>query len=128
LDGEVEVRKAACFFCHNNYGVLVYTKDGQIARIVGKPDYPTNPGYTCRRLRFAIRWLYHPDQLKHPLKRIGERGGGQRERVSWNQALGEIAEKLKQLVNKYGPECLAFCEGTYRSDAYWARARFANRA
>jgi len=123
---KAEVRKAACFFCHNNCGVLVRIKDGQIERIVGNPDYPTNRGYTCERLRFAIRWLNHPDQLKYPLKRVGERGQGKWKRVSWNQALDEIAEKLRLLIDKYGPECLAFSEGTYRTDMNWARARFAN--
>ncbi|MCX8205409.1 MAG: molybdopterin-dependent oxidoreductase [Candidatus Nezhaarchaeota archaeon] len=123
---EVEVRKAACFFCHNNCGVLVYVKEGRVERVVGNPDYPTNRGYTCERPRFAINWLYHPDQLKHPLERVGERGEGRWRRISWNKALDEVAEKLRGLIGEYGPECLAFCEGTYRSDANWARARFAN--
>lgn len=126
MAGEVKVAKAACFFCHNNCGVIVHINNGKIERIVGNPDYPTNRGYTCERPRFAIKWLYHPDQLKHPLKRIGERGEGKWERIGWDQALDEVAEKLKQLVNKHGPECLAFCEGTYRSDVLWARARFAS--
>jgi len=120
------VRKAACFFCHNNCGLLVEVENGRIVRITGNPEHPANRGYLCERARFAAKWLYHPDQLKHPLKRVGERGEGRWKAISWSQALNEIAEKLKQLVKEYGPECLAFAEGTYRSDVYWARVRFAN--
>jgi anaerobic selenocysteine-containing dehydrogenase len=55
--------------------------------------------------------------LNTPLKRAGERGEGKWKTIPWRQALDEIARKLKVLVRKYGPECLAFAEGTYRSDA-----------
>jgi anaerobic selenocysteine-containing dehydrogenase len=60
----------------------------------------------------------------YPLKRVGERGEGNWQRISWNQALDEIATKLEELKENYGPECLATLEGTYRSDQYPIRARF----
>ena len=53
----------------------------------------------------------HPDRLKYPLKRIGERGAGKWERISWDEALNTIAEKLLQLKEKYGPECLGMSVG-----------------
>jgi anaerobic selenocysteine-containing dehydrogenase len=78
------------------------------------------------RLPHLIKWLYHPDQLMHPMKRAGERGENKWEKVSWEQALDEIANKLTQLKSAYGPECLAVKEGTYRSDLYPIRSRFLN--
>ena len=70
-----------------------------------------------------LDWLYHPDQLMYPLKRIGERGENRWERVTWDQALDEIADKLKQLKTQYGAETLAVTEGTYRSDLFGIRSR-----
>jgi anaerobic selenocysteine-containing dehydrogenase len=121
----IEVKKVACFFCHNNCNLFVHVRDNHVIKIEGDPSSP-NKGYMCERPRFAIKWLYHPDQLKYPLKKVGERGEGKWVRISWDQALGEIAGKLKELRDRYGPECLAFIEGTYRSDMNWARSRFAN--
>ena len=73
-----------------------------------------------------MKWLYHPDQLMHPLKRIGNRGENRWERLSWDQALDEIADKLKRIKSEYGAESLALDEGTYRTDLYGIRTRFLN--
>jgi anaerobic selenocysteine-containing dehydrogenase len=83
-------------------------------------------GYICERGASGPRWLYHPDQLTRPLKRVGQRGEGKWEQVEWDQALDEIAAKLARIKEESGPESLAFLEGTYRTDVRWARARFGN--
>lgn len=124
----VEVRKVVCWAspgCHNRCGLLVTVKDGQIVKIKGDPDAPIPP--VCNdRLPHLIKWLYHPDQLMYPLKRVGDRGENRWERLSWDQALDEIADKLKQIKSEYGAESLALDEGTYRTDLYGIRARFLN--
>lgn len=120
-----EVKQVACFFCHNNCNLLATVEGNQVVKVEGNPR-AWNRGYCCERAKFAVNWLYHPDMLKHPLKREGERGEGKWRRISWDEALDEIADKLKELKDKHGPECLAFAEGTYRTDMYWARVRFAN--
>lgn len=122
----MEVVKAACHFCHGNCGMLVHVEGEEIVKIEGDPENPFSHGYICERAKHVINWLHHPDQLKHPLKRVGERGEGKWKQITWSRALDEIAEKLKQLKEEYGPECLTFCEGTYRCDHVWARARFAS--
>jgi len=124
----VPVRKrVGCFFCHNNCGLLVEVEGDRVVSVRGDPEAPWSRGFMCERPRmFATKWLYHPDRVKHPLKRVGERGEGRWKRVTWDEALDEIAAKLRELKERYGPECLAFAEGTYRSDMNWARARFAN--
>ncbi len=126
MSGKVEVKKSVCFFCQGTCGVLVHAKDGQILKVEGNPKHPMTRVPVCERVKYAVKWLYHPDQLKYPMKRVGERGECKWERVSWGQALDEIAEKLKELKERYGPEVLAFTAGTFRSDHYWARLRFAN--
>jgi anaerobic selenocysteine-containing dehydrogenase len=69
--------------------------------------------------------LYHPDRLNYPLKCVGERGANQRQRLSWDQALDEVAERLASLRDQYGPETLAFTHGTHRT-YHWDGRRFFN--
>ena len=121
--GEV-IKKAACTFCYSNCNVLVYVTDGKITKIEPNRENRNTHGHVCERVGYATRWLYHPDQLMYPLKRAGERGEGKWERVSWDQALNEIAGKLKAFKQTYGPESLVVAEGTYRSGPFWARSRF----
>ena len=123
----VETKRVGCFVCQGGCGLLVDVdqETGQITRVRGDKDHPLSRGYVCGdRVRHLIKWINHPDQLKYPLKRIGERGENKWQRISWDQALDEIAEKLASLKARHGGECLATIEGTWRSDLYWARSRF----
>jgi thiosulfate reductase / polysulfide reductase chain A len=126
----VEVKKTICWpspGCHCNCGLLVKVKDNKILSIKGNPEFPFNRGAVCaERLPHFRQWLDHPDQLMHPLKRVGERGEDKWERISWEQALDEIAERLQAIKSQHGAESLSFIEGTYRSDLYAIRARFTN--
>jgi anaerobic selenocysteine-containing dehydrogenase len=69
--------------------------------------------------------VYHPDRINYPLKRKGERGAGQWERLTWDQALDEVAAKLHALREEYGAETLAFTHGTKRT-YHWDERRFHN--
>jgi anaerobic selenocysteine-containing dehydrogenase len=121
-----EIKKAGCAFCAGNCGVLVHLKDGKITRIEGNRRHGLTLGHVCERVGYAPRWLYHPDQLMYPLKRAGERGEGQWQKISWEQAFDEIAGKLGDMKERFGPESLVVTEGTYRSGAFWMRSRFLN--
>jgi len=125
-----EVKRVVCWpspGCHDRCGLLVSVKDGRIVKIEGNREYPSLRNRVCSdRLPHFIKWQYHPEQLMVPLKRVGERGDNQWERVSWDQALDEIADKLGQIKAEYGAESLALIEGTYRSDLYVIRSRFLN--
>lgn len=134
-----EVKKVVCCAspgCHDRCRVLVTVKDGRITKIAGDRQAKstntvgastTGLFLNCPdRLPNLARWLYHPDQLMYPLKRAGERGENKWERVTWEQALDEIAARLKQMKVEYGAESLALTEGTFRSDMYGIRSRFLN--
>lgn len=121
----VEV-KTHCAFCHGRCGVLVHVENGTVVRVKGNRESPHGQGYTCVKGRAAIEHLYHPDRLNYPLKMVGEKGESKWERISWDQALDEIAEQLKKIKDKYGPEALLNCEGTFRTGVEWVRAAFAN--
>jgi thiosulfate reductase/polysulfide reductase chain A len=120
------IKKAGCCFCAVSCGMLVHVRDGKIVRIEPDPDNRLSRGFSCERPRYAIKWLYHPDQLKHPLKRVGKRGEGKWRQITWEQAITEIAAKLNELKAAYGPQTLAVFEGTYRGENIWARSRFLN--
>ncbi len=118
------VKKTVCGYCANLCGVLAHVEDGRIVKIEGNPEHPLSQGFSCERCRLAIKWLYHPDQLMHPLKRVGQRGEGKWQRVGWDEALAEIGGKLNELKDKYGPETLGVFTGTYRGNDYWPCGRF----
>lgn len=120
-----EIRKSCCFFCHQNCGVLAYVKDNKVLKIEGDPDHPTNGGGLCCRGNIALLHLDHPDRINYPLKRKGPKGSGQFERISWEQAISEVAAKLKQIKEESGAEAVATAGGTLRTDD-WARRRFMN--
>jgi len=96
------IKRAICFGCSSQAGVLATVEDGKIVRLQGEPDHYLNKGWLCERARGFIEHVYHPERLNHPLKRIGERGEGKWERISWDRALDEIAEKLKSQRNNTG--------------------------
>jgi thiosulfate reductase / polysulfide reductase chain A len=124
-----ETKKVTCWAspgCAHQCGLLVNVKDGKIVSMKGNRESPSKGAHCAERFPHFIKWLEHPDQLKYPLKRKGERGENKWERISWEQALNEIADKLKKLKARYGAETLSIIEGTYRSDLYGIRGRFLN--
>lgn len=120
-----EIKKTSCQFCAALCGVLVHVEDGKVVRIEGNKNHPLSRGFTCERPGIAPKWLYHPDQLMYPLKRVGARGEGKWQRIRWEDAFGEIGQRLLKLRQEYGAETLGFFEGTYRGNEYWPRGRFA---
>lgn len=64
-----EIKKAGCAFRAGNCGVPVHLKDGKITRIEGNEGHGLTLGHVCERVDYAPKWLYHPEQLMHPLKR-----------------------------------------------------------
>jgi len=117
---KVEIKKPLCHFCHCHCGVLVHVEDGKAVKIEGDRESPLSKGYLCPKGLSALEHLYHPDRLKYPLKRAGERGEGKWQRITWDQAIDEIAAKLNELKAKYGPETLAVIEGTDRTGVQYA--------
>lgn len=71
-----------------------------------------NQGYIRVKGKAAPELVYHPDRLKYPLKRVGERGEGKWERTSWDEALNAIAAKLAEIKEQYGTESISAIHGT----------------
>jgi anaerobic selenocysteine-containing dehydrogenase len=88
-------------------GVNCYVKDGRFIRIEGLKEAPTNKGKLCPKAFASMQWVYSPQRLRYPLRRIGEKGEGKFERIEWDEAIEIIATKLKEQKDNYGPESLA---------------------
>lgn len=99
-------------------GVLVHLEEGKVRRIEGDPDAPANRGRVCAKAHAATQILYHPDRLKYPMKRIGKRGEGKWKRITWDEALDTIAERLTQIKDKYGAESVVGLHGTGRFNSH----------
>ena len=78
-------------------------------------ESPVNRGKLCPKAFTSVQWLYSPQRLKYPLKRVGEKGEGKFERITWDEALDIIAGKLTELKEKYGPESLAILSPARRT-------------
>jgi anaerobic selenocysteine-containing dehydrogenase len=109
---EPKIVKSTCGMCFAACGVLIQVEDGRITAVKGDPDSPVNYGVLCPKGQAAVELLYHPERLTHPLKQIGKKGRGQWTRISWDEALDTIADKLAGIRDAYGPEQVAFIQGS----------------
>jgi len=115
IDKEDKIIASNCRGCHGGCGVLVYVRDGRIIKIEGDPDHPVNHGTMCSKGLAFIQLVYHPDRLKYPLKRAAAKGEGKWQRITWDEALDTIADKLKQVKAEYGAESILLGYGTGRN-------------
>jgi anaerobic selenocysteine-containing dehydrogenase len=104
--GTKVVRTVCSLNCGIACGVLAHVRDGRLIKV--EPSDHTGTSNICLRGLSASRLVYHPDRLKHPLKRQGARGEGKWEQISWDEALDIIAANLKEIGEKYGTNSLAF--------------------
>ena len=119
------VVKSHCRMCHGGCGVLVYTKGGKVEKIAGDSDCPINHGTLCSKGIASPQLAYHPDRLTYPVQRIGPKGSGQWERISWDDALNTIANRILNYKEKNGAESIVMGYGTGRENEA-AIYRFAN--
>ncbi len=122
---ELKVVKSSCRMCHGGCGALVHVKDGDVVKVTGDPDSPMNKGRLCPKGAASIELLHHPDRLKYPMRRLGARGEGRWERISWDEALDSIVVKLKEIIEDLGAESIGIGQGTGRRHFDYV-VRFAN--
>ncbi len=101
-----------CFMCSVRCPIRVVTKDGKVIWIEGNPHVPGMEGSLCPRGSAGIALLYDNERVKSPMIRVGERGSGNWRKASWEEALDFVASKLKETIEKHGPQSVAFGERT----------------
>lgn len=124
-DNNEQVFKSVCRICHGGCGVIVHVKNGKVIKVKGDPASPMNKGWMCVKGVMTPEIANHPDRLRYPLRRKGERGSGEWERISWDCAINEIAAKIDKFRKDSGSESIAIGQGTGRHH-YMHVVRFAN--
>ena len=121
-----ELKKTNCHFCGYLCGFTATVEDGRVVDLAPDPTrYPYDERILagCRRWRMNLDVLDGADRVNYPLRRAGERGGGRWERVSWDEALDDIARRLKELIAEHGAGTLASMIGGPHT-SFWPLHRF----
>ncbi len=92
--------------CYDTCGLRVESDGSRITRISGVPDHPITRGFLCLKVNRYMERLYHPERVLYPLRRKGPKGEGRFERVSWDEALAEIAGRLQEILREHGGEAI----------------------
>jgi anaerobic selenocysteine-containing dehydrogenase len=116
---ETAILKSVCRSCHGGCGVLLHVRDGRLIKVEGDRASPLNHGRLCPIGTVTLDLVYHPKRLQFPMRRSGERGAGEWQRISWDQAFDEISTRLLALRAEYGPEAIALGTGTGRHHIRW---------
>lgn len=114
-----KVVRTTCFDCHSKCGVLLTVEDNQIVGVEGDPNHPISEGMLCNKAFSAQEIHSHPDRLKYPMKRVGPRGSGQWERITWDEAYNTIIDQMKKTIAVHGPKAIVTPQGTGRGSNHF---------
>src|SRR4029453_8619886 len=92
------VRGACPHDCPDTCAMLVTVEDGKAVKVAVDPEHPFTNGFLCTRVNRYIDRTSHRDRLLCPMKRIGPKGRGEFERISWDEAIAEIAQRLGSII------------------------------
>ncbi len=101
-----------CNICFNCCSTQFHFKGERLVKITGNPDDPVLQGRVCPKSQLTLQMYHSEHRLLYPQKRVGARGEGRFERITWDQALDEIADRLRGVRDRYGAEALAMFIGT----------------
>lgn len=92
----------SCFNCEAGCGLVCYVNQqtGQIDKIEGNPEHPASRGRNCAKGPATLNQIYDPERIMYPMKRVGKRGDGGWERISWDQALDAIAARMRAAIEQ----------------------------
>ncbi len=101
------VRGACPHDCPDTCAMLVTVESGRAVRVAGDPEHPFTRGFLCTKVNRYVERTYHEDRLLHPMRRVGPKGSGKFARISWDEALDEIATRLNEIRNSSdGPQAI----------------------
>ncbi|NCF67292.1 MAG: molybdopterin-dependent oxidoreductase [Chloroflexi bacterium] len=116
--------------CPDTCAVVTEVQDGRAVRFHAAEDHPITQGWLCAKVRPYLDHVYHPDRLKHPLRRAGPKGSGRWQKISWPEALAEIGLRWRTIIAEYGPQAilpysysgtLGLVQMTVSSARFWNR-------
>ncbi len=112
-----------CFNCESACGLLAYVdKDsGEIRRFEGNPEHPGSRGRNCAKGPATLNQVYDPERILHPLRRVGERGSGEWERVTWGEALADIGGRIGKAIREERHDEIMYHVGRPGEDGFMDR-------
>lgn len=114
-----KIVRTICFDCHSKCGVLVHVDGETITKVEGDPDHPVSRGMVCCKALSAQQIHAHPDRIKYPMRRVGPRGSGEWERITWNEAFDMIEDNMRRIIEEYGPMAFLVSQGTGRGSNHF---------
>ncbi len=103
----METRHSVCALdCPDACAMLVQVENGRATQLRGDPGHPVTRGFLCGKVARYLDREYSPERLLHPQQRVGEKGEGRFERISWDEALDTIANRLASTAREFGPESI----------------------
>jgi anaerobic selenocysteine-containing dehydrogenase len=107
----------ACWQCVSRCSAIGYVEDGRLVKIGGQPNSIRTEGKVCAKAQAGVNQVYDPDRVVYPMKRVGKRGEGKWTRISWDEALNEVAAHLKKLRDEGHPEKFMFHYGRMKASS-----------
>jgi anaerobic selenocysteine-containing dehydrogenase len=102
-----EIRQSVCALdCPDACSLLINVENGKGSRLRGNPDHPVTRGFLCGKVARYLEREYSPERLLYPRRRTGAKGEERFARITWDEALDEIADRLKSIAAEFGPEAI----------------------
>ena len=98
------IKKVRCNICSAGCPIDAYVEEGTLVSVEGSRDLPGQSGGLCSKGAASRQYVYNKDRILYPMKRIGKKGSGEFERISWDEAYRMIAENLLRIKKEYGPQ------------------------
>ncbi|MEE8107273.1 MAG: molybdopterin-dependent oxidoreductase [Planctomycetota bacterium] len=117
MSDERVIRTVCPRACYDACGMLAHVEDGRLVRVEGDPEHETARGVLCPRADRYVERVYHKDRILTPLRRVDEDGEVRFEPISWDEALGAIAEALQTLSRDHDPRSLLYYTGSGQNGA-----------
>ncbi|MEM9493064.1 MAG: molybdopterin-dependent oxidoreductase, partial [Myxococcota bacterium] len=92
--------------CPDTCALITEVENGRAVAVRGDPDHPITQGWLCSKVRPYLDHVYHPDRLTHPMRQLGGKGSGRWQRITWDEASAEIAERWQAIIARDGAEAI----------------------
>ena len=107
------ILKTFCSICnpHTHCGIDAHVEKGELVSVEGMPEHPANQGTLCSKGAASVQFVYAKNRLKYPMVQRGKRGSKNWERISWEEALSIVGNRLNEIRKQHGPESVVFFAG-----------------
>lgn len=92
--------------CPDTCGLITEVENGRAINFYADPEHPITEGWLCAKVRPYLEHVYHPDRLQYPLRRVGPKGSGQWQRITWDEAIATITTRWREIIDQYGPAAI----------------------